>query len=233
MRNLLFLRTVVALAVFYVGVIIGCGGGNSGSGYTPPPPTTYTATLTAGTGITSVIPYQLSGAAGATSSTTLVVAPGYQNPTASGNCAVTISGTTITVTFGSSNCSSTISATQIPVVNATLSTMVTPGAVFDSDFSTASITIKVVATGSGFSFKAAPTQALSTGYSAIPLEDTGTTANGGEVYSVTFTPGVQFPGLRYYGKSADFLGFIILAVDNSGNTMNNMAMTPRATAVGR
>jgi hypothetical protein len=95
-------------------VVINGANGTAGSfSATAIPPTTYTDTLAAGTGITSITPASLSGATNTTATSTLVLANGYQNPTATGTCAVAISGTTITVTFGTSNCSSTISATAI------------------------------------------------------------------------------------------------------------------------
>ncbi len=212
-------------------VISGCSGTLSGTTYTftvnatctvtisATPLPTYTVNLTL-VGVTGTLS-ATSVPAGSTVSVTGVGATsGYRPPITATNCV--LSGTICTSGGINGNTTITISATPIPVVNATLSSMVVPSAVFDSDFATASITIKVVATGSGFTFQAVPTQALSTGYSAIPLKDTGVTANGGEVYSVTITPGVSFPGLRYYGKSADFLGFIIFAEDGAGNTINNM-----------
>ena len=121
-----FCSAVIVFALTFVfvgGGMIACSGSGSipGGGGT----TTYTATLATGTGISSIASTTLAGATNATSNTTFVVTSGYQNPAVAGSCNASISGTTITVTFGSTNCSSTISATAKPTY--TVSTSVGTG----------------------------------------------------------------------------------------------------------
>jgi hypothetical protein len=223
---------VLALAVLYVGVVSGCGGGSgSGSGGSGGggQTTYYTVTLQL-VGTTGTLSTTSVAAGGTVSVTGVGVTSGYQLPITATNC--TLSSTTCASGAINANTTISLTATVMSTAYTPVWLKVSPSAVFDSDYANAQITIWVSASGTGFQLEAIPTQALASGYDPIPLQDTHTTANGGEVYSAIATAGASSPTLRYYGKTADTLGFIILAVDANGNVLQPTSTVSSSVEMG-
>jgi hypothetical protein len=183
---------------------------------TPIPPPTYTVSLVIGAGTTGTLTSTTVQAGQTDTVTGVGLVSGYYNLVVSG---CVLSGTTCTT--GPINANTTITLSATSNAYSLIWDKVSPGAVFDANYATTPINVEVGATGTGFHLVVAPTQPLSTGYNDIPLQDTHTTDNGGEVYSATITPGVSAPALRYYRQMADTLGFIIFALDANNNVLTS------------
>ncbi len=95
---------------------VACGGGGGGSTQPAPPASTYTATFTAGTGV-SMGQTAYTFPSGGTGTFTFAVSPGYQNPVVqklSGTGSATLTSATSGTFTGTSDLTFTISATAVP-----------------------------------------------------------------------------------------------------------------------
>ena len=175
---------------------------------------TYTATVSAGTGITSVTPASQSGTFGSVLNYTIVVAYSYANPTITG-CTGTITGSTLSVTVGSANCTGVVTATA-PGID---SVKETPFAVFDTD--TTTTLIEVAAHGTGVRVWVTPYTETLIG-TPFEIKDNGQNGDviaGDGIFSAsyTWTNPINFSTSIYQGMIGQ-LNFGVSLTDSTGNT---------------